>query len=50
MFDKLEELTRRFEEIRNELSAPEVVNDMARYRQLMKEQNDLSVVVDKYGE
>ena len=50
MFDKLEELTRRFEEIRNELSAPEVVNDMARYRQLMKEQNDLGVVVDKYGE
>ena len=50
MFDKLEELTRRFEEIRDELSAPEVVNDMARYRQLMKEQNDLGVVVDKYAE
>ncbi len=50
MFDKLEELTGRYEEIRNELSAPEVVNDMARYRQLMKEQNDLGVVVDKYSE
>ena len=50
MFDKLEELVRRYEEIQNELNEPAVVNDMARYRQLMKEQNDLGVVVDKYNE
>ncbi len=50
MFDKLEELVRRYEEIQNELNEPAVVNDMTRYRQLMKEQNDLGVVVDKYNE
>lgn len=50
MFDKLDDLVRRFEEIQNELSEPEVVNDQQRFRRLMKEQNDLSSIVEKYGE
>lgn len=50
MFDKLEELMRRFEEIQNELAEPDVVNDQSRFRKLMKEQNDLSEIVDKFGE
>lgn len=50
MFDKLEELVRRFEEIQNELAEPDVVNDQSRFRKLMKEQNDLSEIVDKFGE
>ena len=41
MFDKLEDLLRRFEEIQNELSEPTVVSDQNRFRKLMKEQNDL---------
>lgn len=50
MFDKLEDLVKRFEEIQNELSEPEVVNDQARFRKLMKEQNDLCDIVAKYNE
>ena len=50
MFDKLEDLLRRFEEIQNELSEPTVVSDQNRFRKLMKEQNDLSPVVEAYLE
>lgn len=50
MFDRLEDLLRRFEEIQNELSEPSVVSDQNRFRKLMKEQNDLSPIVDAYLE
>ena len=48
MFDKLEDLVRRFEEITNELTEPSVVNDQNRFRKLMKEQSDLQPLVDAY--
>ena len=48
MFDKLEDLLQRFEELQNELSDPNVVNDQARFRKLMKEQNDLADIVAEY--
>ena len=41
MFDKLEDLLIRYEEIMGELQEPDVVNDQSRFRKLMKEQNDL---------
>lgn len=50
MFDKLEDLLIRFQEIQNELNEPTVTNDQSRFRKLMKEQNDLSELVDKYLE
>ena len=50
MFDKLEDLERRYEEIQAELSEPEVVNDQTRFRKLMKEQTDMGSIVDKYRE
>ncbi len=50
MFDKLEDLLIRFQEILDELNEPSVINDQARYRKLMKEQNDLTDIVDKYNE
>lgn len=50
MFDKLEDLLVRYENIQNELVDPEVTNDQKRFRQLMKEQNDLSPIVEKYKE
>ena len=46
MFDKLEDLLIRFEEIMSELNEPSVVNDQNRFRTLMKEQNDLAPIVD----
>ena len=50
MFDKLEDTERRFEELQAELSEPTVTNDTARFRRLMKEQNDLGEVVGAYRE
>lgn len=50
MFDKLEDLLIRYEELLEELNDPNVVNDQQRYRKLMKEQNDLMEIVDKYKE
>lgn len=50
MFDKLEDLLIRFEEIMGELQEPDVVNDQNRFRRLMKEQNDLTPIVEAYNE
>ena len=50
MFDKLEDTERRFEELQAELSEPTVTNDTVRFRKFMKEQNDLSEVVNVYRE
>lgn len=50
MFDKLEDLERRFEEIQNELAEPDVTSDQRRFRRLMKEQSEMSPIVEKYRE
>ena len=50
MFDKLEDLLHRFEEIMNELSDPGVANDQKRFTSLMKEQSDLTPIVEAYKE
>ena len=50
MFDRLEDLVRRYEESTNELTEPSVVNDQNRFRKLMKEQADLQPLVDAYIE
>ena len=50
MFDKLEDLLIRYEEIMGELQEPDVVNDQSRFRKLMKEQSDLTPIVDAYTE
>ncbi len=50
MFDKLEDLLIRFEELMSELSEPDVANDPERFRKLMKEQSDLTPIVEAYKE
>ena len=50
MFDKLEDLLIRLEEILSELQEPDVANDQNRFRKLMKEQNDLTPIVEAYKE
>lgn len=50
MFDKLEDLTRRLEEINMLLTEPEVINNQEQYRELMREQSELSPVASKYKE
>lgn len=48
MFDRLEDLVRRYEEVMNLLAEPDVANDNARFRALMKEQSDLAPIVEAY--
>src|SRR5699024_3561038 len=50
MFDKLEDLLIRFDEILNELNEPNVAGDSGRFQKLMKEQSDLQPIVDAYKE
>ncbi len=50
MFDKLEDILIRYEEIMNQLSEPDVANDNNRFRKLMKEQSDLAPIVEAYKE
>lgn len=50
MFDKLEDLLIRFEEVLSELSEPGVSDDQKRFRRLMKEQSDLAPIVEAYKE
>ena len=47
MFDRLEDLARSLEEINMQLTDPDVINDQNKYRQLMKEQSELTPIVEK---
>ena len=48
MFDKLEDLIVRLEEILRDLSEPEVANDSRRFQKLMKEQAEITPIVETY--
>ena len=50
MFDKLEDILVRFEEILSMLSEPDVASDQKRFQKLMKEQSDLAPIVEAYKE
>ncbi|MCL2052415.1 MAG: peptide chain release factor 1 [Lachnospiraceae bacterium] len=50
MFDRLEDLLTRFEEILSELNQPDVTSNQERFRTLMKEQSDLTPIVSAYRE
>lgn len=48
MFAKLENLERRFEDLEQQLSSPDVLSDQDRYRKLTKAHADLKEVVDVF--
>ena len=50
MFDRLEDLVIRYQEVMGELQEPDVANDPERFRKLMKEQSDLAPIVEAYQE
>lgn len=50
MFEKLEDLVDRIDTINNMLTDPDVVSDQNKFRKLMKEQSDLTPIVEKYKE
>lgn len=50
MFDKLDDLLRRYEEVLGLLGMPDVASDPSNFRKLSKEESDLKPVVDAYTE
>ena len=50
MFDKLEDLIRKYEELMLELNDPNVASNQDKFRKLMKEQADLQPIVEAYTE
>lgn len=50
MFDRLDDILIRYQQVMEELNDPDVVSDQVRFRKLMKEQADLAPIADKYTE
>ena len=50
MFDRIEDIIRKYEDISMELNEPSVVADQDRFRKLMKEQKNLEPIVECYNE
>ncbi len=50
MFDKLEDILSRYQEIEEEMMNPDIMNDQNKYRKLRKEHADLTDIVEKYKE
>ena len=50
MFDRLDDILIRYQQILEELNDPNVVADQNHFRKLMKEQSDLTPLVEKYTE
>lgn len=48
MLDKLEAIKKRWQEVEQELSSPDIISDMKRFAQLNKEYKDLQKIVDAY--
>ncbi len=50
MFDKLEGLEEKFQQLSDKISDPDVIADQETWRKLCKEHSDLSPIIDKYRE
>jgi peptide chain release factor 1 len=50
MFDKLSEIEKRYDELQAKIAQPDVINDLAGYRESMKAISDIQEVVAKYRE
>ena len=50
MLDKLSQIEKRYLEIEEKLSSPEVMNDLEGYKKFMKEYKNLVPIVEKYRE
>ena len=48
MFENLEDILIKYEDLNAELASPDVTSDQNRFRKLMKEQSDLTPLVEAY--
>src|SRR6266550_4722795 len=50
MFERLDQLEARYEELTNALASPEITNDSAKYQKTAKAHSEIATVVEKYRE
>lgn len=50
MFEKLAQIEKSYEELTEQISSPEFMNDMSAYAKLMKQHRSLGEIVEKYRE
>lgn len=50
MFEKLAHIEKRYEELSESISDPDVIADIETWRELMKEHSDIASIVEKYRE
>ena len=50
MFDKLENVEKRYEELNKKIADPEVIANQSEWQKLMKEHADITPIVEKYRE
>ncbi len=48
MFDRLDELEIKYETLSEAVNDPEIIADQAKWREMMKEHNDLTVIIEAY--
>src|ERR1700761_6381970 len=50
LYEKLDQIENRYQEMTTELSSPEILNDSANYQKLARRHSELSEMVAKYRE
>jgi peptide chain release factor 1 len=50
MFERLDQIEARYEELTNALASPEIVNDSAKYQKTAKAHSEVAPIVEKYRE
>src|SRR5512144_166643 len=50
MFERLEQIEARYEELTQALSSPEIVTDSSRYQKTAKAHSEIAPIVEKYRE
>src|SRR6201984_3645917 len=50
MFDRLDQIEARYEELNQALSSPDITNDSAKYQKTAKAHSEISEIVEKYRE
>src|SRR6266498_1486049 len=50
MFDRLDQIEARYEELNQALASPEIIGDSARYQKTAKAHSEISAIVEKYRE
>lgn len=50
MFDRLQEIERKYEELTDKVNDPDIIADQAQWRKLMKDYSDMMPIVEKFRE